>query len=214
MKSLMSITLLLPMLFSAARAASPDRAQSRYAPRPEPRECPEGTRREFDEYQGRYVCVPFVDRVPRPCPLPDNKGYDKLGAALGGEDMSAKGEALNGLFDAMKAGEAKDAVAAGPRASAPSLKPSAGWRLAHTDPSVPVPPTGPKPRPGGDGVRFMTVGAVDDLGNKLRDRNDKKLEEATKQQKETEKRWKDYKEGKSVSPHPPTADEISIGGKG
>ncbi len=61
---------------------------------------------------------------------------------------------------------------------------------------------------------LVKVGVTEDVGNKLRDRNDKKLEEATKQQKETEKAWKDYKDKKSVSPRPPTADEVSIGGKG
>jgi len=142
----------------------------------------------------------------------------ELGAVLGGSDQGAKNAALNAFFDASLAGgagDAKDAVAAPAATVAPAELPRASWRLAHTDPSVPLPPTGDKPRPGTRGeARFIAVGAVDDIGNKLRDRNDKKLEEATKQQKETEKAWKDYKEGKSVSPKPPTADEVSIGGKG
>ena len=120
--------------------------------------------------------------------------------------MAAKGAALNGFFDAAlggKAGDTKDAVAAPAAggAKASTLMPQPGWRLAHTDPNVPVPPTGPKPRPGArDEARFITVGVVDDLGNALRDRNDKKLEEATKKQKDTEKGWKDFKNGDKMSP--------------
>jgi len=167
-------------------------------------------------------CINPYDGCPRPMPHPMEDANDKpagsaasigkedrmkeLLGTLGGDDMAAKGAALNGFFDASlsgKAGDTKDAVAAsaGSGAKASILIPQTGWRLAHTDPSVPVPPTGPKPRPGSRGeVRFLTVGVVDDLGNALRDRNDKKLEEATKQQKDTEKGWKDYKNGDKISP--------------
>lgn len=145
----------------------------------------------------------------------------ELNSVLAGNDQGAKDAALNGFFDSSLTGRAggdKGFVAA-PAATVDRTElPRASWRLAHTDPSVPLPPTGDKPRPGTKGeARFIAVGAFDDLGNKLRDRNDEKLKEATKEQKDTEKRWKDYKEGKSVSPEkcPGCSDkEIAMTGKG
>lgn len=244
MKSLMPFVFLIPILLAAAPNARAgegltDPRCSRDAfcgePRPTPGYCPEGMHKVFDEYAGRYICVQNDDS--RICPKGmvwrhgmcvdgrtdwNDDRIMKMSGDLGGDDMSAKGAALNGLFDAAmsgKAGEVKDAVAA-PSSSggAYALAPRTGWRLAHTDPSVPLPPTGDKPRPGSRGeARFLAVGAFDDLGNKLRDRNDEKLKEATKEQKDTEKRWKDYKEGKSVSPHkcPGCSDtEIAMTGKG
>lgn len=157
---------------------------------PNPGACAEGMHPAFDEARGRYVCVKDDVRTPRPAALSSDRMEELRGVLLGG-DMSAKGESLSGLFDASRGGR---------RSGGDGVVAAAGAR------AVPFPASGE--------ARFIPAGIIDDAGDKLRDRNDKKLEEATKKQKETEKAWKDYKDGKSVSPNPPAADEISIGGKG
>jgi hypothetical protein len=135
----------------------------------------------------------------------------KLSQVLGGDDMSAKGEALGGLFDAARSRKPEPgAVSAGSWGA-----PASGLESAKAG----------SPRAGAAGVTVPApwypgkaekkdVVLASDLGDKLRDRNDKKLADGTKQQKDAEKAWKDYKKGDSVSPRPPVANEISIGGKG
>ena len=143
-------------------------------------------------------------------------GLNKLAGILGGNDRSAKSAALDGLFDSAQPRKSEsDAVSAGSWATASSgAGPSVGGgslRAAAAAVTVPSPRI---PKPKDNDAPKPAKGPVEPVGNALRDRNDKKLEDATKQQKETEKAWKDYKNGDRVSPHPTTADEVTIGGKG
>lgn len=202
--------LLASSAFAQTLAVEPRLPESLPPAAPNPGACAEGMHPAFDEAQGRYVCVKDDDRAPRPTAWRGDR-MEELRGVLIGDDMSAKDGALSGLFDASQGGRRSggDGGVAVPGARGTASVPSLAHRSegrSRAGRSVPLPDRGE--------ARFITVGAVDDVGNKLRDRNDKKLEEATKQQKETEKAWKDYKEGKSVSPKPPTADDVSTSGKG
>lgn len=232
MKYLMLLISLMPMTAAAGEGldckdvVGPSVIDKRRDRMPEPYLgcCPDGTHKEYDERTRGYRCVenrpvirPSVEDGLRD---DDLKGVgrhqfraEKMGAILGGDEAAAAffdgAQERAGLRDAVAADASSGRVPSG-------MIPATAWKLVHTDPSVPVPVTG-KPRPamfesGRDAARFIAVG--DTLGNKLRDRNDKKLEDATKQQKDTEKRWKDYKEGNSVSPRPPVADETTTSRKG
>lgn len=207
MKSLMSFVFLMQMLFTAApsradSAAAPEVVNDRsdrYRPVPYPRYCPEGTHRIFDEYAGRYTCVPNDDYEPRPLPWPGGrkencpKGMHRtdgvceyidgpedglggwhadrmkeLSGTLGGDDMAAKGAALDGLFDAARSrksgsGTRNDAVSAPMKnggASGYYLKSrTGGMKLLHTDPSMPIPSAGTKPGP-----KILRVECTDSKG--------------------------------------------------
>lgn len=226
MKSLMSFVFLIPMVLAAA----PSRALSVPAvtdghcgpeayclprPFPEPRYCPDGTHRVFDEYQGRYICVPNDVREPRPLPWRTDR-MKELSGALGGDDMSAKGAALNGLFDAELPRKSEaGAVSAGAWGSASSgvgaLKPydpKKGTRLilvgekgaaagaiagGAAGEMTGVPGAGSV----GAGLGGLAGSKAEDkfnsgmdkLGDRLRDRNDEKLRQGTQDQKDAEKKW-------------------------
>lgn len=224
MKSLMSFVFLMPMILAAApsRALSvpaviDDRCRDGYCPQPFPRpgSCPEGTHRVFDEYQGRYICVDDDGRGPRTLPWRTDR-MKELSGTLGGDDMSAKGAALNGLFDAEQSRKSDaGAVSAGTWGAAPSgiaaLKPydpKKGSRLilvgekgaaagaiagGAAGEMTGVPGAGSV----GAGLGGLAGSKAEDkfnsgmdkLGDSLRDRNDKKLEEGTRAQKEAEKKW-------------------------
>lgn len=106
MRSLMTLAVLMPMTFAVAQAAPAadrqlEREETRIQPFPYPRHCPEGTHRAYDEYASGYICVPNNEFEPRPLPWCGDR-MKELSGALGGDDMSAKGAALNGLFDAVQ----------------------------------------------------------------------------------------------------------------
>jgi len=221
MKSLMSFVFLMPMMISAA----PSRAESRPAvieercgpdayclprPFPEPRYCPEGTHRLFDEYSGRYICVPNDERSPRPRPWHDER-MKKMSGILGGDDMSAKGAALNGLFDAAQLrATGAGAVSAGAWGKTPSgthgLKPyeprkgKSGLVLVGEKGAAAGAIVGGVATGGhvvgealgglaGSKAEDKFNSGVDKLGDKLRDRNDEKLRQGTQAQKDAEKKW-------------------------
>jgi hypothetical protein len=139
-----------------------------------------------------------------------------LGRILGGGDNAAKSRALDGFFDSAQARKSEpDAVSAGAwGAAASGALPSAGGGSVRAAAAAVTVPSPRVPKAKDNDAPKPAKGPVESAGDALRDRNDKKLQDATKQQKETEKAWKDYKNGDRVSPKPPTADEVSIGGKG
>ncbi len=218
MKSLMSFVFLMPMILAAApsRALSvpavvDDRCRDGYCPQPFPRpgSCPEGTHRVFDEYQGRYICVQDDTREPRPLPWRTDR-MKQLSGALGGDDMSVKGSALNGLFDAAQSRKSDaGAVSAGAWGGAPSgiavLKPydhKKGARLTLVgEKGAAAGAIAGGVATGGHVVGEALGGlagskaedkfnsGMDKLGDKLRDRNDEKLRQGTEAQKEAEKKW-------------------------
>lgn len=218
MRSLMSFVLLMPMILAAApsRALSvpavvDDRCRDGYCPQPFPRpgSCPEGTHRVFDEYQGRYICVQDEPRGPRPLPWRADR-MKELSGALGGDDMSAKGAALNGLFDAAQSRKSDaGAVSAAAWGAAPSgiavLKPydpRKGARLTLVgEKGAAAGAIAGGVATGGHVVGEALGGlagskaedkfnsGMDKLGDKLRDRNDEKLRQGTEAQKEAEKKW-------------------------
>lgn len=137
MKSLMTFFFLMPMIFAtapsraqsggvqAAPAAEIERMPGGYPqPGPNPRYCPEGTHRVYDEYAQRYICVKNDAGVIDPLPWPHQKECPKgmhwihgiceyvdgpskpdwirrmnsLSEVLGSGDM----DALAGFFDAAK----------------------------------------------------------------------------------------------------------------
>ncbi|MBI2789209.1 MAG: hypothetical protein HYX59_11050 [Elusimicrobia bacterium] len=218
MKSLMSFVLLMPMILAAApsRALSlpavvDDRCRDGSCPQPFPRpgSCPEGTHRVFDEYQGRYICVQDEPRGPRPLPWRTER-MKELSGALGGDDMSVKGAALNGLFDATQSRKSDaGAVSAGAWGAAPSgiavLKPydpKKGARLTLV---------GEKGAAAGAIVGGAATGGntagealgglagskledkfnrkMDEIGNGLRSDGDSALQKGTQAQKDAEKKW-------------------------
>ncbi|MBI2385890.1 MAG: hypothetical protein HYV14_07740 [Elusimicrobia bacterium] len=224
MKSLMSFVFLMPMILAAApsRALSvpavvDDRCREEYCPQPYPRpgSCPKGTHRVFDEYKGRYICVEDDAREPRPLPWRTDR-MKELSGVLGGDDMSAKGAALNGLFDAVQSRESDaGAVTAGAWGAAPSgvaaLKPydpKKGARLilvgekgaaagaiagGAAGEMTGVPGAGSV----GAGLGGLAGSKAEDkfnsgmdkLGDRLRDRNDEKLRQGTQAQKDAEARY-------------------------
>lgn len=225
MRSLMSFVLLMPMVLAAApsRALSvpaviDDRCRDGYCPQPFPRpgSCPEGTHRVFDEYQGRYICVQDEPRGPRPLPWRADR-MKELSGALGGDDMSVKGAALNGLFDAAQSRKSDaGAVSAGARGAAPSgiavLKPydpkkGAGLIRVGEEGAALGGVLGGATGAAVSGGTGAAIGApiggyygskgqdafnkgVEELGNKLRDRNDEKLRQGTQAQKDAEEKYK------------------------
>lgn len=221
MRSLMTLAVLMPMTFAVAQAAPvADRQleleETHIQPFPYPRHCPEGTHRAYDEYAGGYICVKDGARGPRPLPWHTDR-MKELGGALGGDDMSAKGAALNGLFDAVQSRKTgADAVSAGAWGAAPSgvaaLKPynpkkGAGLIRVGEEGAALGGVLGGATGAAVSGGTGAAIGApiggyygskgqdafnkgVEDLGNKLRDRNDEKLRQGTQAQKDAEEKYK------------------------
>lgn len=224
----MSFVLLMTMLFAAApsRAASDesqflptvvnDRCPDQFCPRPipEPRHCPEGMSRVFDEYQGRYICVPHDDFEIRPMREDQMK---KLSGVLDGDDMAAKGEALDGYFDATQGRKSESsAVSAGSWGtvsfgfSVPKqlLKTKSGVSqlAAKNEPRI-VLAAEPEHRDmmeeAGQNVKDAIIGkaidkviekvdnankAIDSIGNGLRSDGDSALQKGTQAQKDAERK--------------------------
>lgn len=156
MKFLLTFVLMVPMI---AAAGEMERLPGPGIPFPEPnpRYCPEGTHRVYDEYKGRYICVADdhgnFDR-PRQCPkgmhwVHGNPGFCEY------TDYAYRGDMLkrmSGLKDALNGGAAVADLFDGA---------AARWQLIHTNPEVTVPPKDPKEKP----VRVIKVAAGDgDIG--------------------------------------------------
>ncbi len=222
MKTLMSFVLVMPMILAAA----PLRAQSGEAralpqaetdrlrpgpepyPRPYPRYCPEGTHRVFDEYSGRYICVPNDDFEPHPLPWYDGR-MKELSGKLGGDDMSAKGVALDGLFDAAQARKSeKGSVSAGSWGEGRSGLARPMIRSKSRSGARIIPVVEPEHRDmmkePGQALQDKIIGqaidkaiekvekvnkAIDSVGNGLRSDGDSALQKGTEAQKKIERKY-------------------------
>lgn len=212
MKSLISFVFLVPMMISAAQAApvlerGMNREDAHILPYPYPVNCPEGMRRVFDEYQG-YICVKDDARGPRPLPWHADR-MKELSGALGVDDMSAKGAALNGLFDAVQSRKSDTgAVSAGAWGAASSglVAPSRGGKPGRGEARfilVQEPPHRDMIEETGQSIQDQLIGKaidkviekventnkrIDEIGNGLRSDGDAALQKGTQAQKDAERK--------------------------